>query len=80
MCKVFTSCLGTAAVWFVDVNRYCSFWVGVGGVMMGLGGSLGVGGLSPMKMMSGLVDLGGSEEMTLNIRIDTGDDIRINDK
>lgn len=60
MCKVFTSCLGTAAVWFVDVNRYCSFWVGVGGVMVGLGGTLGVGGLSPMKMMSGLVDLGGS--------------------
>lgn len=67
-------------MWFVDVNRYCSFWVGVGGVMVGLGGTLGVGGLSPMKMMSGLVDLGGSEEMTLNIRIDTGDDIRINDK
>lgn len=54
--------------------------MGVGGVMVGLGGTLGVGGLSPMKMMSGLVDLGGSEEMTLNIKIDTGDDIRINDK
>lgn len=80
MCKVFISCFGIVVVWFVDVNRYCSFWVGVGGVMVGLGGILGVGGFFSMKMMFGLVDFGGFEEMILNIRIDIGDDIRRNDK
>lgn len=48
--------------------------------MVGLGGILGVGGFFSMKMMFGLVDFGGFEEMILNIRIDIGDDIRRNDK
>ena len=57
-----TSCLGTAGALLAGITLGC--WGGArlvvgGGTLVGV--DLGVAGLSPMNMMSGLVDRGGSE-------------------